>query len=84
MINCMVGLGILPWIIFFGARVFLDKDHVFLEYMQDYLKGSIYFLGVVVSTLPKVFIPGDREEDLQDLSISESLSKGIKKPWEKQ
>jgi hypothetical protein len=83
MIGFILFILLLPLIVYWGCLMFSEETSPIRIFMEHWVKSSIYYSGILVGCIGKCALPSteDKKEELKDLKLSDSFTKGIKSIW---
>ena len=83
MLSFILLLLLAPYILYWACQYVVDEESATRVYFLSWVKSSSFHLGIAISSLLKAILPSTEttSEELKELSVKDSLDKGIKEIW---
>lgn len=72
-----------PYLLYWCSQYIVDEESATRVYFLSWVKSSAFHLGIALSSLLRAILPATEttSEKLKELSVKDSLDKGIKEIW---
>lgn len=83
MLGFLLLLLLAPYLLYWASQYIVDEESSTRVYFYNWSKSSAKHLGMALASMLKAIIPAAEEtsEELKELSVKDSLDKGIKEIW---
>jgi len=83
MLGFLLLLLLAPYLLYWASQYVVDEESSARVYFYDWVKSSTYHVCIALACLLKAILPSTEEtsEKLKELSVKDSLDKGIKEIW---
>lgn len=83
MLSSILFLLLGPFVAYLISQHVLAEGNVIRVYLHEWAKASAYYIGIGLGSFVKAMSPNtdEHKEKLKELSVKDSLDKGIKEIW---